>query len=101
MRKSVLFPALALVLGAVAAGLRMWQRTAGYDESGLPVRLAFPSIVLAVFLVLCAGGALFLALRQSKALEDQDTAQPRGSVPSALLAAAVNQRQNPHAAPHI
>lgn len=88
MRKSVLFPALALVLGAVAAGLRMWQRTAGYDASGLPVRLAFPSIVLAVFLVLCAGGALFLALRQPKALEDQDTAQPRGSVPSALLAAA-------------
>lgn len=88
MRKSVLFPALALVLGAVAAGLRMWQRTAGYDASGLPVRLAFPSIVLAVFLVLCAGGALFLALRQPKALEDQGTAQPRGSVPSALLAAA-------------
>lgn len=88
MRKSTLFPALALVMGAVAAGLRMWQRTAGYDEGGLPVRFAIPSIVLAAFLVLCAGGALFLALRQPKALEDQDAAQPRGSVPSALLTAA-------------
>ena len=88
MRKSSLFPAAALVLGAVAAGLRMWQRTAGYDASGLPVRFAFPSIVLAAFLVLCAGGALFLALRQPKALEDQDAAQPHGNVPSALLTAA-------------
>lgn len=66
----------------------MWQRTAGYDASGLPVRFAFPSIVLAAFLVLCAGGALFLALRQPKALEDQDAAQPHGNVPSALLTAA-------------
>lgn len=88
MRKSTFFSALALVLGAVTAGLRMWQRTAGYDESGLPVRFAVPSIVLAVFLALCAGGALYLALRQSKALEDQDAAQPRGDVPSAFLAAA-------------
>ena len=88
MRKSTFFPALALVLGAVTAGLRMWQRTAGYDESGLPVRFAVPSVVLAAFLVLCAGGALYLALRRPKALEDQDAAQPRGDVPSALLTAA-------------
>lgn len=88
MRKSTSYPALALVLGAATAGLRMWQRTAGYDQSGLPVRFAVPSIVLAAFLVLCAGGALFLALRQPKVLEDQDVTQPRGDIPSALLAAA-------------
>lgn len=88
MRKSTFLPALALVLGAVAAGLRMWQRAAGYDESGLPVRFAVPSVVLAAFLVLCAGGALYLALRRPKALEDQDAAQPRGDIPSALLTAA-------------
>lgn len=88
MRKSTLLPALALVLGAVTAGLRMWQRAAGYDASGLPVRFAVPSVVLSVFLVLCAGGALFLALRQPKVLEDQGSSQPRGDVPSALLTAA-------------
>lgn len=88
MRKSTLFPALALILGAVTAGLRMWQRTAGYDASGLPVRFALPSVVLTVFLLLCAGGALFLALRQPKTLEDQDGTQPRGELPAALLTAA-------------
>jgi len=88
MRKSTLFPTLALVLGAVAAGLRMWQRSAGYDQSGLPVRFAIPSIVLAAFLGACAGGALYLALRQPKTLEDQETTQPRGKNLSALLTAA-------------
>lgn len=88
MRKSVLYPALALILGAITAGLRMWQRSAGYDASGLPVRFAIPSVVLTVFLILCAGGALFLALRQPKALEDQDEAQPHCNNSAMLLTAA-------------
>lgn len=88
MRKSVLYPTLALVLGAAAAALRMWQRTSGYDESGLPVPFALPSIVLAVFLLLCAGAVLYAALRRPKALEEQKNALPQGDLPALLLAAA-------------
>ena len=88
MRKSVLYPTLALVLGAAAAALRMWQRTSGYDESGLPVPFALPSIVLAVFLLLCAGAILYAALRRPKALEEQKNALPQGDLPALLLAAA-------------
>lgn len=88
MRKSVLYPTLALVLGAAAAALRMWQRTSGYDESGLPVPFALPSIVLAVFLLLCAGAALCAALRRPKALEEQKNALPQGDYPALLLATA-------------
>lgn len=88
MRKSVLYPALALALGILAAALRMWQRFAGYDESGLPVRLAFPSIVLTVFLLLSAGAFLYAALSQPKSLEDQKSALPRGNSPALFFAAA-------------
>lgn len=88
MRKSMLIPALALVLGAAAAGLRMWQRTAGYDGSGLPVPFALPAVVLTLFLLLCAGALLYLALRQPKTMEAQSEALPRRVVPAAALALA-------------
>lgn len=88
MRKSVLYPVLALGLGILSAGLRMWQRAAGYDENGLPVPLAVPSVVLTVFLFLCAGAALYLALSRPKELEDQKAALPRGDVPAVLFSAA-------------
>lgn len=87
MRKSVFYPSLALGLGAAAAFLRIWQRGA-YDGSGLPAPFALPSVVLTVFLLLCAGVFLYLALGQPKTLEDQRPALPRGSRPAALFAAA-------------
>lgn len=88
MRKPVFYPVLAVGLGILAAGLRMWQRAAGYDETGLPIPFAVPSLVLAAFLGMCAGAALYLALSRPKALEDQKSALPRGGVPAALFTAA-------------
>lgn len=88
MRKSVFYPVLAVGLGILAAGLRMWQRAAGYDEYGLPIPFAVPSLVLAAFLGMCAGAALYLALSRPKTLEDQKAALPRGGVPAALFTAA-------------
>lgn len=80
MRKLDFYPALALGLGAAAAVLRMWQRAVGYDASGLPIPFAVSSVVLTVFLCLCAGGFLLLALKQPKTLADQPAALPgRGS----------------------
>lgn len=87
MRKSVLCPTLALGLGALAAVLRMWQHSA-YDGSGLPVPFAVPSLLLAAFLGMCAGGFLYLALKQPKALADQKPALPRGSRASGLYTGA-------------
>lgn len=87
MRKSVFYPSLALGLGAAAALLRMWQRST-YDGSGLPVPFAGSSLLLAAFLGMCAGGFLFLALRQPKFLADQSPALPRGSQAGYLFAAA-------------
>lgn len=88
MQKSVLYPSLALGLGALTAGLRLWQRSAGYDDSGLPVPLAVPSVVLALFLLLSAGALLFLALGRPKALQEQSSALPRGARAAGLFAAA-------------
>lgn len=88
MRKPVLYPVLAVGLGILTAGLRMWQRTAGYDENSLPVPFAAPSVALAVFLLLCAGVFLFLAVKQPKTLAEQSAALPQGSVPAALFTAA-------------
>lgn len=88
MRKSVLYPAAALALGVLAACLRMWQRTAGYDASGLPVRFSLPAIVLVALLLLCAGAALFAAGGMPRTLEGQPAAQPRGKADCLLLAAA-------------
>ena len=88
MRKPVFYPVLAVGLGILAAGLRMWQRAAGYDEAGLPIPFAVPSLVLAAFLGMCAGAGLYLALRQPKTLEDQHAALPRGGTAAALFTAA-------------
>lgn len=88
MRKPVFYPVLAAGLGLLAAGLRMWQRTAGYDSGGLPVRFALPSVILTVFLLLCAGAFLFLALKQPKTLEDQSAALPQGGTAAVMFAAA-------------
>lgn len=88
MRKSILYPALALGLGAIGAGLRMWQRAAGYDMTGLPVPFAAQSILLALFLLLCGGAAVYAAMGQDKTLEDQSAALPKGPSAGALLAAA-------------
>lgn len=87
MRKSTRYPALALLLGALTAGLRLWQR-AGYDESGLPVPFALPSLALSAFLGLCAGAFLYLALKQPKTLEDQKSALPQGGAAAGLFTAA-------------
>lgn len=82
----MLTTALALLLGAAAAGLRMWQRTAGYDASGLPVPFALPAVVLTLFLLLCAGDLFCMARRQLKTMEEQSRALPRGPVSAAALA---------------
>lgn len=87
MRKSVLYPTLALGLGLAAALLRLWHR-AGYDAAGLPVPFAVPSLVLSAFLGLCAGAFLYLALAQPETLEHQDSALPRGRLAAAIYAAA-------------
>lgn len=88
MRKSTLYPSLALGLGVLTAVLRLWQRAAGYDESGLPVPFALPSLVLSALLGICAGAFLYLALRQSKTLEDQRSALPGGAWAAGLFTAA-------------
>lgn len=88
MRKPVLYPVLALGLGALTAGARMWQHTAGYDESGLPVPYALPTLLLSAFLGICAGAFLYLALRQPKALADQKPALPRGNLAAGLFTGA-------------
>ena len=49
-----MLPALSLLLGLAAAGLRLWQRLAAYDESGLPIPMAIPSVVLVVALLAAA-----------------------------------------------
>lgn len=86
MNNSKLVPALALVLGGLGAALRMWQRSAGYDGTGLPIPGAPAATVLAVFLALCAAGLLLLALRQPKELADQSAAAPGGGAAAGLLA---------------
>lgn len=86
MNNSKLVPALALVLGGLGAALRMWQRSAGYDGTGLPIPGAPAATVLAVFLALCAAGFLLLALGQPKELADQSAAAPRGGAAAGLLA---------------
>lgn len=88
MRKPVLYPTLGLLLGLLAALLRLWQRTAGYDASGLPVPFAAPTVVLTLFLLLCTGAFLYAALRQPKALEDQKPALARGQGAAGLFSAA-------------
>lgn len=84
MRKHIYYPALALVLGGLGAVLRMWQRAAAYDESGLPVSMAAPSVVLALFLAACAGLFLFLSFQTPKTTENQSAAV-QGSLYSTLL----------------
>lgn len=88
MRKQILYPVLALVLGGLGAALRMWQRLNAYDASGLPVTGALPSVVLAAFLVLCAALFLWLAFRMPKTLEDQSHTAPGGDPLALLLMAA-------------
>lgn len=88
MRKSVFYPVLALALGAVAAALRVWQRTAAYDPSGLPVPMAPSSVILVLVLAACAAVFLVLALGQNKTLDDPRSALPQGAVPALLLAAS-------------
>lgn len=88
MRKPVLYPTLGLLLGLLAALLRLWQRTAGYDESGLPVPFAAPTVVLTLFLLLCAGAFLYAALRQPRTLEVQKPALARGPGAAGLFSAA-------------
>lgn len=88
MQKSARYPYLALGLGLLTALLRIWQRTAGYDESGLPVPFSVPSLVLSAFLGMCAGAFLYLALHRPKVLEDQKSALPRGPWAASLFTAA-------------
>ena len=76
MRKSILCPALALVLGGLGAALRMRQ-LAGY-ENGLPPAGSVFSLLL---LLLCAGAAvLFLLLALTAGAPPADCAFP-GSHP--------------------
>lgn len=89
MRKSSLaYPLLAAATGVAAAALRMWQRTAGCDGSGLPVPGAVPALVLTAFLAACAVLFLVLALRQPGTLADQKTAQTCGARLDIPLAAS-------------
>lgn len=88
MRRSTLWPAGAVILGAAGAALRMWQRASGYDADGLPVSGALPAVVLTVFIILCAGAFLAASLSEPKALEDQSSAAPRGRSAALLLAAS-------------
>lgn len=88
MRRSTLWPAGALILGAAGAALRMWQRASGYDADGLPVPGAPAAAVLTVFMLLCAGAFLAASLSGAKALEDQPSAAPRGRSAALLLGAS-------------
>lgn len=88
MRKSVLYPALAVALGGLAAALRMWQRLSGYDASGLPVSMSIQAVTLTAVILLSAGSFVFLAFRVPKTLGDQTAALPRGSVVSSMLTAS-------------
>lgn len=62
MRKHILLPLLALVLGGLGAALRMWQR-AGYVD-GLPVHGSPATLLL---LILCAAAALLFLVFARKA----------------------------------
>ena len=77
-----MLPALSLLLGLAAAGLRLWQRLAAYDESGLPIPMAIPSVVLVVALLAAAALFLALSLRLPKTVEQQEL---RGDSVTALL----------------
>lgn len=88
MQRSTLWPIGALLLGGGAAALRIWHRAVGYDDAGLPVPGALPGLVLVVYLFLCAGVFLILAVRRPKSLEDQTSAAPRGQGATVLLGAS-------------
>ena len=67
MKKQWMLPALALVSGAAAFALRLWQNATGFEEeTGLAVPGVFAGTALPLLLVLTGAAALILGRRLPK-----------------------------------
>ena len=59
MKKSMLWPLIALVGGGAAFVLRLLQRSTGFEaDTGLPIPGNLPAVLLVVWFVVLAAGCL-------------------------------------------
>ena len=64
MKRHILFPAAAVVLGAAGCAVRLWERSSAYDPLSGLTTVAAPSAVVLLVLTAAAVAAAFVLARQ-------------------------------------